>query len=329
MTGGKRSNLSDRERVEVMLSVLPWLAASGGAPLGVAAEKFGVDPQQLRDDLMTVFYDVEPEIGADSMVEVFIDDDEDEFVTVRLPGSFDEPPDLDHTEALALLAAASALVGQPGTDLALLPAVDKLHAALGVDGASAVQVDLGAGDPGIRSLLAEAVESGHVVEFRYFSWNSDEVANRRVDPWLIRSVGGHWYLTGWCHDREAPRHFRLDRILAAEVTGSTRSTEVPPEPPEPMQAHDAVPTIVVELPVGESWLVDSLPTRHIEEDDRTVRVTLEVRSEGWLDRLLVSLGDSARVYDSDGTDLAERRAALARRILRNTYRREGGAPDDR
>ena len=34
-----------------MLSVLPWLAAKGGAPLAEVARSFGVDAEVLREDL--------------------------------------------------------------------------------------------------------------------------------------------------------------------------------------------------------------------------------------------------------------------------------------
>lgn len=310
--------MNDRERVEVMLSVLPWLAARGGATLQETALTFGVDPEHLRSDLLEVFYNVEPTVGADSMVEVHIDDDDD-YVSVRLPGSFEEPPELDHAEALALLAASVALLGHPGTDRALGTAVDKLQDALGIKDPSAFQIDLGGGDPGVRRLLAEAIEAGVRVELQYFSWSTDEVGRRQVDPWALRSIEGHWYLTGWCHDREGVRHFRTDRVLGAEMTTEPVIREAPPLPQRPVGATTAQRTVTVELAATEAWVVDSLPTTSFEDRGETVRVGLEVLSQGWLDRLLLTLGERATVIDDDGTDLAPRRRQVARGILERVY----------
>lgn len=318
-----RSRLTEAERVEVMLSVLPWLAGKGGAPLRVVAESFAVDPEVLRSDLMKVFYDVEPTVGADSMVEVNIDEEDDDFVTVRLPGSFEEPPHLDHVEALALLAAGSALEAERGSEIALVPALEKLRAILGPRSAEALEVDLGGGDPVVRDLLARALETGEAVELHYFSWGSDEVGHRVVDPWALHSLHGHWYLTGWCHDRDAVRHFRLDRVLAASLPGGRVTHEAPDEIPRPLSSVDGWPEdsarwgrhVKLLLPATAAWVVDSYPVTSFEDHGDVVEVDLVAAHDTWLDRLLLKLPPGSTAVDSDGTDLMPRRAAAARRIL--------------
>ena len=311
---GKKMN--DAERVEVMLSVLPWLAARGGAPLSEVAEHFGVDRERLRDDLLRVFYDVEPEVGADNMVDVHIDDSDDEWVTVALPGSFEQPPRLDHSEALALLAAGTAFVDERGSELALEPALRKLGAVLGPGAATALDVDLGGGDPDLRRLLRTAVEQQRSVVLEYFAWGSDEVGVRTVDPWAVHSVTGNWYLTGWCHDREASRHFRLDRVLSAEATEDPIRTPAPTDLPHPTPGVGrAEHTVEVTLPVQHVWLVDSFPVESFEDLGDRVRVTVAVYSESWLDRFLVRLPEDATVHDAQGTDLWRRRGEVARRIM--------------
>jgi predicted DNA-binding transcriptional regulator YafY len=54
---------------------------------------------------------------------------------------------------------------------------------------------------------------------------------RSVDPLQFAHTGGHWYLLGYCHLRNAGRWFRLDRIKAARLTS------------EPARAHD-VSTVI-------------------------------------------------------------------------------------
>ncbi|MCZ7630078.1 MAG: WYL domain-containing protein [Microthrixaceae bacterium] len=319
----RRPKLTEGERVEVMLSVLPWLASKGGAPLREVAESFAVDPEVLRADLMKVFYDVEPSVGADSMVEVDIDEDDDDFVTVRLPGSFEEPPRLDHSEALALLAAGGALVAERGSEIALVPALDKLRSILGPRAAQALEVDLGGGDPAVRDLLAQALEAHEVVELHYFSWGSDEVGHRLVDPWALHSVHGHWYLTGWCNDRKAMRHFRLDRVLAASLPGRPVTHDAPSDVPRPLSDLGDVPPesqvqgrhVKLVLPATAVWVVDSHPLASFTDHGDKVEVTLVVTHDTWLDRLLLRLPPGSTATDDDGADLMPRRASAARRIL--------------
>lgn len=306
-----------------MLSVLPWLAGKGGAPLSETAENFAVDPEVLRADLMKVFYDVEPRVGADSMVEVNIDEDDDDFVTVRLPGSFGEPPHLDHSEALALLAAGSALVAERGSEVALAPALEKLRSILGPGAAQALEIDLGGGDPAVRDLLARALEAGEAVELHYFSWGSDEVGHRLVDPWALHSVQGHWYLTGWCNDRNAMRHFRLDRVLGASLSGRPVTHEAPAGVPRPLSGfdrvepgpEDTVRRVKLVLPASAAWVIDSYPLASFSDRGEAVEATLVVTHDVWLDRLLLRLPPGSTATDEDGTDLLPRRAAAARRIL--------------
>ena len=311
------------ERVEVMLCVLPWLAATGGAPLSEVARKFGVDPGVLRKDLAKVFYTVEPDIGGGSMVEVRFDgvegesETEDPFVTVHLPGSFEDPPGLDHDEALKLLVAGSAMAGHPGAEAALVPALDKLSATLGEGARGAVQVDLGGAEPHVREVLHAAVRDRRQVRIDYFGWTTDEVSRRTVDPWAVRSIEGHWYLTGHCHEREALRHFRLDRILTVEPVGAPGAYE-PPEDVDPPDAGFTAGArrVRLSIPQDAAWVVESFPVQAWEDRDDRIEVDLGVHNDTWLDRLMLRLPPEARATDADtGEDLGGHRADAARRIL--------------
>jgi predicted DNA-binding transcriptional regulator YafY len=50
---------------------------------------------------------------------------------------------------------------------------------------------------------------------------ASEVTERVVDPYGVAFQCGHWYLVSWDHFRGALRTFRLDRMLATEVTTET------------------------------------------------------------------------------------------------------------
>ncbi len=318
--------MTDAERVEVMLSVLPWLAAKGGAPLEEVAHNFDIGPEVLRADLMKVFYDVEPNTGADSMVEVDIDENDSDFVSVRLPGSFEEPLKLTQGEALALLAAGRALVAERGSEVALVPALEKLVAILGPRAALALEVDLGGGDPRIREQLSDAIDTGESIELHYFSWSSDEVGSRTVDPWALHSEHGHWYLTGWCTDRDALRHFRLDRMLGLIRTGLPVTHEPPPEIPRPASGFGGDQRLVtLRIPSEALWVVESYPHESFTDDGEFVEVTLVVTHDTWLDRLLLRLPPGSDAVGDDGADLMGRRSEAARRILQRHGEQAPGA----
>ena len=50
------------------------------------------------------------------------------------------------------------------------------------------------------------------IEFEYFTMQSGEVAQRRVDPYQLVYQGGQFYLVGHSHERDGVRVFRLSRI---------------------------------------------------------------------------------------------------------------------
>jgi proteasome accessory factor B len=69
------------------------------------------------------------------------------------------------------------------------------------------------------------------------------VATRHVQPWAIASWHGHWYLTAYDTDRNAPRVFRLGRI-EGEVT--IEDTPGSYEVPENHQPTTMIRTVAVD-----------------------------------------------------------------------------------
>jgi len=96
------------------------------------------------------------------------------------------PVNITETEASALAAALAAHRGQP-------------FSAHG------------------RTAIERALHERRVLAIRYRD-NDDRVTSRRVDPQLLASTGGHWYLVAHCRLRQGVRWFRLDRVEAASVT---------------------------------------------------------------------------------------------------------------
>lgn len=80
-------------------------------------------------------------------------------------------------------------------------------------------------DPGVRGAVEEALAASRVLSMTYRGAAGAQ-SQRRVEPQLLASTGGSWYLVAFCLERQALRWFRLDRITAAWITRQS-STDRP------------------------------------------------------------------------------------------------------
>ncbi|MGY1744597.1 helix-turn-helix transcriptional regulator [Blastococcus sp. SYSU D00695] len=134
-------------------------------------------------------------------------------------------PPVNLTPAQAV-AVAVALAGAPDAPFAAdgQAALEKVLDAMG-PGARARADDLGArvwvrggrSRPAPASAVEQALLRRCVVAIGYRDAAGD-VTRRRVEPHLLARTGDHWYLVGWCRERQAPRWFRWDRIESAHLT---------------------------------------------------------------------------------------------------------------
>jgi proteasome accessory factor B len=123
-------------------------------------------------------------------------------------------PDIPFTaEELAVLGLASRVWQQASLAGPAARALVKLK-ALGVetDEESLVGVEprVRAAEPAFEPLYA-ATRDHAPVTFAYRSRNG-EATTRRLEPWVLTSRGGRWYVVGYDRDRRDRRSFRLSRI---------------------------------------------------------------------------------------------------------------------
>ena len=126
-----------------------------------------------------------------------------------LPGDFELPPvEFDHSEQVVLGIAAHVFDGA-----ALAPqataALGKLRAA-GVELGSSdlVQARLG-GDDEAFGIVWQALIDRRRIRFDY----REAAQTRHVEPWGVLVRRGVWYVYGQDLGREAPRMFRLSRVV--------------------------------------------------------------------------------------------------------------------
>ena len=67
--------------------------------------------------------------------------------------------------------------------------------------------------------LEAAAAAGATLRFTYHKPASEAPEERTIDPYALVYRAGRWYVTGYCHTRQALRDFRVDRIQALAETG--------------------------------------------------------------------------------------------------------------
>ncbi len=306
------------ERVERILSVLPWIVEEPDTTVEQVCGRFGVTEGDLRSDLDLLMYEVGVHpFTPDARVDAFVEDDGR--IVVHLGDYFRRPLRLTPDEAVVLYTAGRALLDRPDPDPVLARAVAKLARVLGDGVADAVDVRLGDADAAVLSTVRAAAQDGRRLRIDYYSFGRDERSVRDVDPLRVTARDGHWYLTAWCHSADDVRVFRVDRITAASPTGDPVGDHPGVEIDDELDG-DLNDGRLVELVVdrGDEWLVDAVPTTSVEAvgDDR-LRVELRVTADPWLQRLMLRLGPSATANDAvEGADLRPLATDAARRVLR-------------
>ncbi|WP_066635501.1 helix-turn-helix transcriptional regulator [Serinicoccus hydrothermalis] len=124
-------------------------------------------------------------------------------------------PEIDFApDELAVLGLAARSWSQASLAGPAAQALRKLDAAGVVrDESSVAGIEplLHTPDPAFEP-VRDAVLTRTPLTFDYRGGSGD-LAHRRVQPWGLTSWHGRWYLTGHDLDREAPRVFRLDRVV--------------------------------------------------------------------------------------------------------------------
>ena len=289
--------------------MLPWVIANSGATVVEVCERFGYTQSQLIADLNLVFVCGLPGYGPGDLMDAYIDEDE---VVVELADYFASPLRLTAPEALGLLASGMALVSSGQAPPALSRAVDKLRDVVFPEGDEGLVVDLR--EPDLVGSLRTAAADGIVVSMRYTKLSSGETTTRLIEPWVVFSTMGNWYVSGFCRSAGAERVFRVDRIQDVELTDERYT------PPDalPAPAVNYVPGeddayAVIRLAPDAAWVADYYPSEVIKQNAKGTTIRLAVSDPAVAGRLLLRLGASGTLVE--GEEVAAARDRLGRAIL--------------
>jgi proteasome accessory factor C len=182
-------------------------------------EALKISDQELREDISVLNV---VNFGAGTYV-LYAEIDEDGTIEVDpepYGDSFARPARLLPVEAKALVAAID-LIGEHIPEGSLASARKKVVAALGEDPVQeGLQVATAGGeDAEIAAVVSRAISTRQLLSFEYYKANEDEFSTRQVEPYALINGREGWYVASFDPARNSVRHFRLDRIKSASVTG--------------------------------------------------------------------------------------------------------------
>jgi proteasome accessory factor C len=181
--------------------------------------------------------------------------------------------------------------------------IAKIEDAAGASAAASSQVSIkieGSNASGVPAALDAALAAGKRVHLRHYNHNRDEVTERDVDPKRLLVVDGRTYLEGWCRLAEAPRKFRLDRVLDVTVL------DVPASVPEEaewadvdaglFQPSEADVLAELDLAAGARWVAEYYQCDSvIELGEGRLHVAIRTPDTSLIRRLALRLGEEGRV----------------------------------
>ena len=289
------------ERLQRLLSILPWLRLRGSISVVELAAMLGVSTEHLFKDLEFASMCGVPPYTHDALFDFSVVDGE-----VLFHGDMPMFGQLRRTKALMTravkltprqaTAVALALASQDAVngDIAVRNSAvttlrDKVEAAIGD---LPVQVRLE--DAPLLREINEAIESSHCLKVVYVN-GEDETTVRILKPLKIFVDRGESYLIAdddSSGDQE--RIFRVDRLIECQETEATF---------EPRDVNftkwvfrGEVEPAVLYLAPGNEWLLDRIESKaHLVNDDGSMFLWVVVASRPWLARLLLRRGPTSCV----------------------------------
>jgi predicted DNA-binding transcriptional regulator YafY len=155
------------------------------------------------------------------------------------------------------------------------------------------------------TVFQQAITQQRCVFLRYHSYTRDETTERVVEPLKLTFSGEAWYLSGYCHLRQAERDFRLDRIDVWQLLDETFTPRtVAASPAESIVAR------VRFAPHAVRWVRErqhySFQQEEATQDGIGVIMTYRVDSLQELMPWLLSWGASAEALDPPSFRAAQR-----------------------
>ncbi len=270
-----------------LIALLGHFQNEAQIPLATLAEKVGVSPAQLADDLATLSVCGVAPYFPDMMVDVFVEDGIVE-VTSPLP-AIKGAVRLSSAEAEALSAALAA-AGFSADD----PLTSKLLAAssAGFDAeglAHTLRTETAAHDSGVFETIAGAIAASEAVAITYQRDGATAPSTRIIEPHRLIAERGAWYVTAYCRSVGENRTFRVDRIRSAEATGE-HFEAASPEAPAAAFTGEGLPLARLRFAAGEAFIEREWSGGRVLEsaEDGSTLAEVPFGGTGWIARAVTA-----------------------------------------
>ncbi|WP_392562719.1 YafY family protein [Orbus sturtevantii] len=169
-------------------------------------------------------------------------------------------------------------------------------------------------------ILKNAIVNHLAVEFTYAN-SQGEQAKRKVYPVKLLFKSQDWYLQGYCQAKLAHRFFKLNRINQLTLLDHTFDPSLLPEFSSE-EAIDSRPPLIdmtitfspkIAYRVYDEFAFNTI----IENDDKSLTVTISMTAGDWLLQYLLSYGNDAKVNSPQSLIDALKQKATA---IINLYR---------
>jgi proteasome accessory factor BC len=220
-SGGRPESVIRPERFARLVTLAGLLIGAARAeeslPTKQVLSELNISLDELREDLDVLnvvnfgggTYVLYAEINGD-LIEVDPDTYGDNFA---------RPARLLPLEAKALVAAID-LFGDHLPQSGLQTARKKIVKALGHDPSEeGLEIAPGRDDSSVVRTVNESIQRRRVLELQYYKENEDDFVKRSVEPYQLVKGPEGWYLGCFDLGRSDTRHFRLDRMKVAVMTG--------------------------------------------------------------------------------------------------------------
>jgi proteasome accessory factor C len=301
------------ERFARLVTLASVLIEAGRAGRRLAVtdvrERLQITEAELREDVNVLnvvnfgggSYVLYAEITADGEIDVDPEPYSDNFA---------RPARLLPVEAKALIAAID-LIGEHIPEGSLASARDKIVAALGEDPTeTGLQIAVGDGDDSeIAAVVSQAIAKRRLLELEYYKANEDEFSTRTIEPYALMNGREGWYVASFDPARDDVRHFRLDRIKSARVTGERFEPRPEVDPAADVEGWPRTGEVPASR-VARVWIAPDRARWAREEHrvaeelaDGAVVVELSFAGTDWLVReVLKEAGDAAVLEPEDARE---------------------------
>ncbi|MFI2487515.1 helix-turn-helix transcriptional regulator [Promicromonospora kroppenstedtii] len=292
------------DRLLRLLGIVAYLDGAGPVSVADLAGRFGTTPAQIQKDVDALWVSGTPGYWPDDLIDFDAASIDRGVVHLTEARGMTRPLRLGTREAVALVAAlramkaTDAVQADPARSAVVESALGKLTDATG-EAASAVDVRLApGGDRQVVAAISSALTNRHRLRIRYVT-SSDVVSEREVDPVRLHTQDEFAYLAAWCYRADAPRTFRVDRILEAVET----DVPVQAHPGEAgaeidfaaLFAGGSSPLATIRFAPRARWFAEEVPVESVRNlPDGDFEVTLRVTNPGWLRSSLVRLAPLVR-----------------------------------